>query len=80
MCHYETPPYFLVDFLSFSRYLKWLLRPQSMLVLEKIVQFSCSHFHRVNILSSRILVLLYCSIPYILHSSQCHYFYQNYQR
>jgi hypothetical protein len=28
--------------------------------------------------SSHILVLLHSSIPYILYSSQCHNFYQNY--
>ena len=49
-----------------------------MQVLEKIVQFACSHFHRLNILSNRILILLHHSIPYILYSSQGHRFYRNY--
>jgi hypothetical protein len=42
--HYETPSYFLVDFLGFLIFLELLLRPQSTHVLEKIVQFSHSQF------------------------------------
>jgi hypothetical protein len=49
-----------------------------MQILEEILQFSCSHFHRLNILSSRILVMLHCTIAYILYSSQGHHVYQNY--
>jgi len=46
--HYETLPYFLVDFVRFSRYVERLLRPQSLQVPEKIVRFSRSHFSQTE--------------------------------
>ena len=49
-----------------------------MLVLEE----NCAVFMRPLLqaehFSIHILLLLHSSIPYILYSSQCHHFYQNY--
>lgn len=45
---------------------------------RKPCSFHAAAFHRLSILSSRILVSLTCGIPHILCSSRCHHVYQNY--
>ena len=72
--HYETRSYFFVDFVRFSRYVERLLRPQSVEVPEKIVQFSWNHFSQTENLIQSHSFLLHSSISYILYSSHCHHF------
>ena len=72
--HYDSPSYYLfVHFLSFSKFLQRLLCPQSIQVLDNIVQFSCSHFSQTEHFIQSYCSFVIC-IPYYFCTSHCHHF------